>query len=73
VLASSRGDAGRRQATAIAVLAADARIEGRLIAWRVGRGKHKQWLYLFTTTTLPAEEVVALYGRRCRSKPICAV
>ena len=43
---------------------ADARIEGRLIAWRVGRGKHKQWLYLFTTTTLPAEGVVALYGRR---------
>ena len=45
---------------------ADARVEGRLIAWRVGRGKHKQWLYLFTTTALPAEEVVALYGRRWR-------
>src|SRR5262249_20580401 len=45
---------------------ADAVIEGRLIAWRVGRGKHKQWLYLFTTTSLPAEEVVALYGRRWR-------
>jgi hypothetical protein len=45
---------------------ADASIEGRLIAWRVGRGKHKQWLYLFTTTTLPVEEVVALYGRRWR-------
>jgi hypothetical protein len=43
---------------------ADASVEGRLIAWRVGRGKHKQWLYLFTTTSLPAEEVVALYGRR---------
>jgi hypothetical protein len=42
----------------------DARVEGRLIAWRVGRGRHKQWLYLFTTTSLPAEEVVALYGRR---------
>ena len=39
-------------------------MEGRLIAWRVGRGKHKQWLYLFTTLSLPAEEVVALYGRR---------
>lgn len=39
-------------------------VEGRLIAWRVGRGKHKQWLYLFTTLSLPAEEVVALYGRR---------
>jgi IS4 transposase len=44
----------------------DAAIEGRLIAWRVGRGKHKQWLYLFTTTSLPAEDVVALYGRRWR-------
>jgi putative transposase len=43
---------------------AGAYVEGRLIAWRVGRGKHKQWLYLFTTTSLPAEEVVALYGRR---------
>jgi hypothetical protein len=43
---------------------ADAGVEGRLIAWRVGRGKHKQWLYLFTTLSLPAEEVVELYGRR---------
>jgi len=43
---------------------ADACVEGRLIAWRVGRGKHKQWLYLFTTLTLPAQEVVELYGRR---------
>ena len=43
---------------------ADACVEGRLIAWRVGRGKHKQWLYLFTTLSLPAEGVVALYGRR---------
>lgn len=41
-------------------------IEGRLIAARVGRGKHKQWLYLFTTTCLGIEEVVALYGRRWR-------
>jgi len=45
---------------------ADARVEGRLIARRVGRGKRKQWLYLFTTTALPAEEVVVLYGRRWR-------
>jgi hypothetical protein len=45
---------------------ADAGVAGRLIAWRVGRGKHKQWLYLFTTTSLPAEEVVALYGLRWR-------
>jgi hypothetical protein len=44
----------------------DASLPGRLIAWRVGRGKHKQWLYLFTTLSLPAEEVVELYGRRWR-------
>jgi putative transposase len=45
---------------------ADACLQGRLIIWRVGRGKHKQWLYLFTTLLLPAEEVVALYGLRWR-------
>jgi putative transposase len=43
---------------------ADARVPGRLIAWQVGRGKRKQWLYLFTTSSLPAADVVALYGRR---------
>ncbi len=37
---------------------------GRLIACRVGRGKAKQWLYLFTTLSLPVEQVVALYGQR---------
>jgi hypothetical protein len=42
----------------------DTVIAGRVIAQRVGRGKHKQWLYLFTTTSLPAQEVLALYGRR---------
>jgi hypothetical protein len=44
----------------------DAVIEGRVIAQRIGRGKHKQWLYLFTTTSLPAQQVLALYGRRWR-------
>jgi hypothetical protein len=44
----------------------DASVAGRLIACRVGRGQHKQWLYLFTTTALPVAEVVALYGRRWR-------
>jgi hypothetical protein len=43
---------------------ADASVQGRLIAWRVGRGKRKQWLYLFTNSSLSAEELVALYGRR---------
>jgi transposase len=43
---------------------AEAALTGRLIAARVGRGKSKQWLYLFTTRELPAEEIVALYGER---------
>jgi hypothetical protein len=41
-----------------------ASLTGRLIAARVGRGKSKQWLYLFVTIALPAAEVVALYGQR---------
>lgn len=45
---------------------ADAQVPGRLIAWRVGRGKQQQWLLLFTTLSWPAEEVVELYGRRWR-------
>ena len=45
---------------------ADACLEGRLIAGRVGRGKHQQWLYLFTTLSLPVQEVVDLYGCRWR-------
>ena len=39
-------------------------VEGRLMAIRIGRGKSKEWLYLFTTVALPREEVVALYGQR---------
>ena len=42
----------------------DVAITGRLIAARVGRGKIKEWLYLFTTTTLLVEEVLALYKLR---------
>lgn len=41
-----------------------AQLRGRLLAFRVGRGKSKQWLYLFTTLELPAGAVVALYGQR---------
>lgn len=41
-----------------------AEVAGRLIAARVGRGKSQQWLYLFTTSGLPSQEVVALYGQR---------
>lgn len=39
-------------------------VEGRLLAARIGRGKSKQWLYLFTTLTMPRKEVLALYGKR---------
>ncbi len=56
---ASRWDGGKRRR-----VPAEAAIEGRLIAARVGRGKSKQWLYLFTTLDLPAEEIVKLYGRR---------
>jgi len=42
----------------------EAAVEGRLIATRVGRGKSKQWLYLFTTSERPMEEILQLYGRR---------
>ncbi len=41
-----------------------AEVRGRVIAWRIGRGKSKTWLYLFTTLELPAEQVVELYGWR---------
>jgi len=43
---------------------APAVVAGRLIARRVGRGKSKQWLYVFTTLELPADEVLEIYGRR---------
>jgi hypothetical protein len=43
---------------------AQAELEGRLIAARVGRGKSKQWLYLFTTLNLPVEKILQLYHRR---------
>jgi hypothetical protein len=55
---ASRWDSGRRH------LPSEAAIPGRLIAARVGRGKSKQWLYLFTTLSLPAQQIVELYGRR---------
>jgi hypothetical protein len=42
----------------------DAFLRGRLVARRVGRGKSKQWLYLFTTLTIPADEVAGVYAKR---------
>lgn len=41
-------------------------VAGRLIALRIGRGKSKEWLYLFTTLRLPAQEILAGYGQRWR-------
>jgi len=41
-----------------------AAVAGRLIAVQIGKVKSKQWLYLFTTSALPLQEVVALYGQR---------
>ncbi len=61
---TSRWDGRKKNQSQPRPWPADASIEGRLIAWRVGRSRRKQWLYLFTTTSLPAEELVALYGRR---------
>jgi hypothetical protein len=57
---ASRWDSGGKHRR----LPSEAALEGRLIAARVGRGKSKQWLYLFTTLELPAEEILQLYARR---------
>lgn len=56
---ASRFD-GRRQGG----MPEGAALEGRLLAARIGRGKSKEWLYLFTTAVPPREEVLALYGKR---------
>jgi hypothetical protein len=56
---ASRWDGGKRHR-----FETNTAVTGRLIAARIGRGKSKQWLYLFTTLDLSVEEVVALYGRR---------
>lgn len=45
---------------------AHAVLDGRLIAARVGRGKSRQWLFVFTTASLSGDQVVALYGQRWR-------
>jgi len=51
---------GRRQGG----MPKDATLAGRLISVRIGRGKSKDWLHLFTTSSLPLAEVVELYGKR---------
>lgn len=56
---ASRWDGGKHRSWP-----AEATVKGRVIAARVGRGKSKQWLYLFTTSERPMEEILQLYGRR---------
>jgi hypothetical protein len=56
---ASRLDGGKHHR-----LPPQAAVKGRLIAARVGRGKAKQWLYLFTTRPEPVAEIVAMYGGR---------
>jgi Transposase DDE domain len=56
---ASRWDGGKRHR-----FDEDAAVGGRLIATRIGRGKSKEWLYLFTTCDLAEEAVVALYKLR---------
>lgn len=59
VWSASRWDGGKHRK-----FDGDAPIPGRLIAARIGRGQSQEWLFLFTTLTLPAAEVVKLYARR---------
>ena len=56
---ASRSDGGKKRS-----LPQGASVTGRLIAVRVGRGKSKHWLYLFTTLDWPVKKVVELYGLR---------
>ena len=56
---ASRWDGGKHHR-----VPAEAAVKGRLIAVRVGRGKSKQWLYLFTTLDWSVEKLVELYGLR---------
>jgi len=56
---ATRWDGGKKHRVAVGSTAT-----GRLIVARIGRGKSKEWLYLFTTLDLPADEIVQLYARR---------
>lgn len=56
---ASRWDGGKKHR-----VPGDTMVSGRLIAVRVGRGKSKQWLYLFTTLDWPIERLVQVYGER---------
>jgi putative transposase len=56
---ASRSDGGKGRR-----VPAEAEVTGRLLAVRIGRGKSKQWLYLFTTLDWNVEKIVELYGLR---------
>jgi|HubBroStandDraft_4_1064222.scaffolds.fasta_scaffold69722_1 hypothetical protein len=56
---ASRWDGGKAHC-----IPPDTMVAGRLIAARVGRGKSKQWLYLFTTLDWPVPQLLELYGER---------
>jgi transposase len=56
---ATRWDGGKKHC-----VPGDAVVTGRLIAARVGRGKSKQWLFLFTTLDWPIQRLVDLYGER---------
>lgn len=56
---ATRWDGGKKHS-----IPGHAVVAGRLIAVRVGRGKSKQWLYLFTTLDWPIPRLVELYGKR---------
>ncbi|MEX2260691.1 MAG: IS4 family transposase [Bryobacteraceae bacterium] len=60
----SRWDGKKKQGNKDQGWPPKAAVSGWLIAWRIGRGKSKSWLYLFSTVELSAAEVVKLYGRR---------
>lgn len=60
IWSASRWDGGKHRPGPITASG----VVGRLIAARVGRGKSKQWLYLFTTLAGSADDIVELYGRR---------
>lgn len=54
---ASRWDGGKQRR-----IATGTTVAGRLISVRVGRGKSKQWLYLFTTLDWAIQELLELYG-----------
>jgi hypothetical protein len=59
VWSASRWDGGKHRR-----VPPEAAVSGRLVAARIGRGKSKQWLYLFTTLDVDSKVLVEMYGQR---------